>query len=111
MTPDDILIVWEKDAKIDQTEIGNELERTYQLHAKYLSYLHKEKLKKKGYEYEYKRMRLEAFEDYTQGPSKSLFVSHQQLEEFSSRTQKTSTLMQINPCKSYQQRSTCVTQT
>src|ERR1700722_9563712 len=70
MKLDDIIAMWQKDSKIDQTELGNELEKTYQLHAKYMDLLQKEKLKKKGYEYEYKRKRLEAHEDYTQGPSK-----------------------------------------
>jgi hypothetical protein len=68
MKLDDIIAMWAQDSKVDQSEIGEELERTYQLHAKYLDLLQKEKLKKKGLEYEYKRKKLEAFEEYTQGP-------------------------------------------
>ena len=70
MNLDDIIEMWKKDSLIDQSEISNELERTYQLHAKYIDLLQKEKLIKKSYEYEYKRMRLQAFEDYSQGPPK-----------------------------------------
>lgn len=70
MNLDEIIDLWRKDSKIDQTEIGDELERTYSLHAKYIDLLQKEKLKKKGYEYEYKRTKLIAWEEYQQGPPK-----------------------------------------
>ncbi len=66
----EIIDMWREDGKIDQSELGNELERSYTLHSKYIDMLSKEKLILKGYEYEYKRKKLEAFEDYSQGPGK-----------------------------------------
>jgi hypothetical protein len=70
MKLEEIIEMWKEDGKINSSEIGDELERTYGMHAKYMDMLQKEKLIKKSYEYEYKRKRLEAFEDYSQGPSK-----------------------------------------
>ena len=66
----EILEMWKEDNQIDQTEIGDEIEKTYSLHCKYYDLLHTAKLTLKSYEYELKRKRVEAFEDYTQGPPK-----------------------------------------
>ena len=69
MNHDTIIQMWREESLIDQTEISNELERTYQLHAKYIDLLKKEKSRKKKLEDDYKCERREAFEFYSQGPS------------------------------------------
>lgn len=70
MTLDEILATWEKDAPIDKSELGDESIKIPDLHRKYLRHYIYERMQLRQLESDFKKKRLEAFEFYTQGPSK-----------------------------------------
>ena len=71
MTIDQILEHWEKDAEIDRTELGSEAIKTPQLHHKYFKMFSKERLKLRKLESEYKRLKFDKYEFYTEGPNET----------------------------------------
>jgi hypothetical protein len=58
---------WEKDADIDKTDLANEALKIPKLHHKYYRLLVTEKSRLKKLESEYKKLRLEKTEFFTQG--------------------------------------------
>lgn len=58
---------WEKDAEIDKTDLANEALKIPKLHHKYYRLLVTEKSRLKKLESEYKKLRLEKTEFFTQG--------------------------------------------
>jgi hypothetical protein len=69
MTIDEILENWQVDAKIDNTELGQEALNIPKLHHKYYKIFVKEKLILRKQETELKRLKLDKFEFFTQGPN------------------------------------------
>lgn len=69
MKIEEILSEWESDAQIDKTELADESLKIPKLHHKYYQILVNEKLTLKYHEIEYKKLRLQKHEFYTQGPS------------------------------------------
>lgn len=67
MTIDEILESWDEDSNIDLTELDKESINIPKLHHKYYQIYVKEKLLCKKYESEYKKLKLEKYEFYTQG--------------------------------------------
>lgn len=60
---------WKSDSEIDRTELGDEVLKIPKLHRKYYDIYVNEKLILRKYEAEYKRMKLDKYEFYTQGPN------------------------------------------
>lgn len=56
MTLDDILLHWERDSKVDRTDISGESLKVPELHHKYLKFLTTESLKLKKLKQEYKAL-------------------------------------------------------
>ena len=69
MTIDEILEMWKIDSEVDITELANEAIKISKMHHKYYEIFIKEKLICKKYESDYKRLKLEKYEFYTQGPN------------------------------------------
>lgn len=69
MKIDDILTEWETDSKIDRTELGDAASDVPKLHHKYYSILVKEKLLLRQQESELKKLKLDKYEFFTQGPN------------------------------------------
>lgn len=69
MKIDDIFALWDVDSKIDRQELGDEALKISLLHNKYYKIFINEKLALKKYESEFKQLKLEKFEFYTQGPT------------------------------------------
>ena len=69
MKLEDIHEMWSQDSKIDHTELSHEALRIPQLHHKYLRVYTNEKLLLRKYEADLKRLRLDKYEFYTQGPT------------------------------------------
>jgi hypothetical protein len=69
MQIEDILALWEEDSKIDNTEIGDEAIKIAKLHHKYYQILINEKLILRHRESELKKLKLEKYEFFTQGPN------------------------------------------
>jgi hypothetical protein len=69
MKVEEILSEWESDAQIDKTELADESLKIPKLHHKYYQILVNEKMTLKYYDIEYKKLRLQKHEFYTQGPS------------------------------------------
>lgn len=61
---------WSVDCVIDPTELGFESLKITELHNKYFRFLSNERLTLRNLEVQYKQLRLEKFEFYTQGPTK-----------------------------------------
>jgi len=61
---------WAKDSDIDKTELGEEAIKIPKLHNKYFQIFSKERLLLRKYEADMKKLKLDKFEFYTQGPSK-----------------------------------------
>jgi len=70
MKLDEIYAEWDKDSKIDTTDLGNESIKIPQLHNKYFKVYTSEKLLLRKYEAEMRELKLEKYEFYTQGPTK-----------------------------------------
>lgn len=69
MKIEDILEEWKKDSQIDNTELGDELSKIPKLHQKYFEIYIQEKMILKSHEADMKRLKLEKYEFYTQGPN------------------------------------------
>lgn len=69
MTIDDILKLWQEDSNVDKTELGNENLKIPKLHHKYYSILTNERLRLKKLESEYKQLKLDKYEYFSQGAS------------------------------------------
>jgi hypothetical protein len=69
MLVDDILELWKEDSKIDRTELGDEALEIPKLHHKYYEIMIKEKLLLRKQESDMKRLKLDKYEFYTQGPN------------------------------------------
>lgn len=69
MKVEDILALWETDSKIDNTEIGDEAMKIAQLHHKYYQILINERFVLKSHEAEMKKLKLQKYEFYSQGPN------------------------------------------
>lgn len=67
MTLEEILESWEKDCLIDRTELAEESLKIPSLHSKYLKLLSAEKLKLKKIESDYKQLKLDKYEFFSQG--------------------------------------------
>lgn len=69
MKLEEIYEQWKKDAEIDITELGNEAIKIAKLHHKYYQILSSERLLLKSQEAEMKRLKLDKYEFFTQGPN------------------------------------------
>jgi hypothetical protein len=69
MKLDEITSLWEQDSKIDKTELADESLKIPQLHHKYYKIYSNEKLILRKLNTQYKQLRLQKFEFYTQGPN------------------------------------------
>ncbi len=69
MKIDEILNLWKEDCVIDKTEIGDEAIKIAKLHHKYFQILVNEKFTLKSHEAEMKKLKLEKYEFFTQGPN------------------------------------------
>lgn len=69
MTIDEIVTLWNDDVNIDQTELSSESLKIPKLHNKYYQILINEKLLLKKLEIDFKKLKLEKYEFYTQGPN------------------------------------------
>ena len=65
----DIFDLWKVDVEINRSELGEEALKLPKLHHKYFSIFTEEKLKLRAYEAELKKLRLDKYEFFTQGPS------------------------------------------
>ena len=70
MKLDDIRNMWSLDTKIDNTELSTESLRIPSLHSKYYSIFTEERLRLRKFETDMKKLRLEKYEFFTQGPTK-----------------------------------------
>lgn len=69
MKIEEIFTQWEKDSKIDKTELGDEALSIPKLHHKYFQILVSEKLLLRAHESEMKKLKLDKYEFLTQGPN------------------------------------------
>jgi hypothetical protein len=79
MKLDDILAEWEKDAKINPTNLGSEAIKIPQLHNKYYRIYVHEKLILRKYIEDSKALKLAKFEFYTMGPTEETHAKGWQL--------------------------------
>ncbi len=70
MKIDDIMDMWDADSVIDSTNLSLESLNIPKLHAKYYRIYINEKLVHKKYDAQYKELKMEKYEFYTQGPTK-----------------------------------------
>ena len=69
MNIDELMDMWSKDSDIDRTELGEESLKIPQLHSKYYKLFATERLRLKKMEADFKILKLEKYEFYTQGPT------------------------------------------
>lgn len=69
MKLEEIYELWQKDAEIDRTELGDEAIKIPKLHHKYYQLYTAERMLLKKYESELKQLKLAKYEFYTMGPS------------------------------------------
>ena len=69
MNIEEIMDLWNTDTNIDKTELGDESLKIPKLHSKYYNILIKEKLSLRKLIEEMKRLKLDKYEFFTQGPS------------------------------------------
>lgn len=69
MKIEDIQNLWAQDSKIDHTELSTEALRIPSLHSKYFRIFTEERLRLRKYELDLKKLKLEKYEFYTQGPT------------------------------------------
>lgn len=69
MKVEDIFELWEKDSKIDRTELGDAALDIPKLHHKYYQILLAEKMQLRKFESELKKLKLDKYEFLTQGPN------------------------------------------
>ena len=70
MLLEDIVESWKEDSKIDSSNLSDESEKTYALHAKYMDIYSLERLTLKTLQLDMKRLELAKHEFLLQGPSK-----------------------------------------
>lgn len=66
---EDIFTAWEKDSTIDRTELADESLKIPKLHHKYYSIFVAERATLRKLESEFKKLKLEKYEFFTQGPT------------------------------------------
>lgn len=66
---EEIMELWEKDTKIDKTELGDESLNVPKLHSKYYNILIKERLSLRKLESDLRQLKLDKYEFFTQGPN------------------------------------------
>lgn len=69
MNIEDILELWEKDSKIDTTDLDTEALKIAKLHHTYYQIYVKEKIVLRKFELDMKKLKLDKIEFYTQGPN------------------------------------------
>lgn len=69
MKVDEILELWKEDANVDNTEIGEEAIKIAKLHHKYYQILINERFILRSHEAEMKKLKLDKYEFFTQGPN------------------------------------------
>lgn len=69
MKIDEILDLWKEDSKVDGAEIGDEAIKIAKLHHKYYQILVNERFVLRSHEAEMKKLKLDKYEFYTQGPN------------------------------------------
>lgn len=69
MNIEEILELWEKDSKIDTTDLDVEALKIAKLHHKYYQIYIREKIVLRKFELDMKKLKLEKTEFYTQGPN------------------------------------------
>jgi len=69
MKLEEIYVEWDKDSKIDTTELGEESIKIPSLHNKYFKVYTSEKLLLRKYEAELRQLKLDKYEFYTMGPN------------------------------------------
>jgi hypothetical protein len=69
MKIEEIFEHWEKDSQIDKTELGDAALNIPKLHHKYFQLLVNEKMQLRKLEAEFKRLKLDKYEFFTQGPN------------------------------------------
>lgn len=69
MKIEEIHELWKVDAEIDKTEPGEEALKIAKLHHKYFQILSSERLSLRKFESDLKKLRLDKYEFYTQGPN------------------------------------------
>lgn len=69
MKLEEIHSLWDEDANIDLSELANESRKIPQLHAKYTRIYHTERLILKRIEEDFKILKHEKYEFFTQGPT------------------------------------------
>jgi hypothetical protein len=69
MNIDEISDLWKSDTNIDITELSSESLKIPKLHHKYYQILINEKMLLKKLEYDFKKLKLDKYEFYTQGPT------------------------------------------
>jgi hypothetical protein len=69
MKVDEILELWKEDANVDNTEIGEEAIKIAKLHHKYYQILINERFVLRSHEAEMKKLKLDKYEFFTQGPN------------------------------------------
>lgn len=69
MKLDEILIMWKDDSDIDISELGQEAIKIPKLTQKYYEILIKERMILRKYEFEFKLLKLDKYEFFTQGPN------------------------------------------
>ena len=70
MKLEDIFKNWEQDSIIERTQLDNEVLKITMLHHKYFKIYTNEKMVYRKLEAEFKQLKLEKYEFYTQGPTK-----------------------------------------
>jgi len=69
MKIEEIFEHWEQDSQIDKTELGDAALNIPKLHHKYFQLLVNEKMQLRKLEAEFKRLKLDKYEFFTQGPN------------------------------------------
>lgn len=69
MKLEEIFEQWKIDSEIDRTELGDEALKVAKLHHKYYQILVSERLLLKNHESDMKRLKLDKYEFFTQGPN------------------------------------------
>ena len=62
--------MWDRDSKIDESELGSEALKIPLLHARYFRVFTDERMALRSLEYKMRKLRLAKYEFYTQGPTK-----------------------------------------
>lgn len=69
MNLEELMASWKEDSRIDYTNLTNEALRNYELHSKYYDLYVQERARYFKYESELKKLKLDKYEFYTQGPT------------------------------------------